>query len=69
LIILRVHAGILEREGPKAPTFLFTNELYSADKCTWEQLEGQVLLSKIDPDNSSEKPLFTGGPSFVAMSM
>lgn len=69
LIILRVHAGVLVREGPKAPTFLFTNEPYTTNKYTWEQLEGQVLSGKIDPDNSSEKPLFTIGPLFITMSM
>lgn len=68
LIILRVHAGILQSD-PTAPTFLFTNEPYGTYAWQMEQMEGQVLSGKIDPDNSSEQPLFTVGPTFVAISM
>jgi hypothetical protein len=68
LIILRVHAGILQTD-PTAPTFLFTNEPYNAGSMWEEQLEGQVLGGKIDPGNSSEQSLFTIGPAFVAMSV
>lgn len=68
LIILRVHAGILQTD-PTAPTFLFTNEPYSTGAWMMEQMEGQVLGGKIDSDNSSEQSLFTVGPAFVAISM
>jgi len=69
LIVLRVHAGVLGREGPTAPTFLFTNEPYTTSSHWMEQMSGQVLSGVIDPDNPGEKPVFTVGPLFVAMSM
>jgi hypothetical protein len=68
LIVLRVHAGLLQTD-PTAPTFLFTDEPYSAQAWWSEQLEGQVMGGKIDPSNSSEQSLFTVGPAFVAASM
>ena len=68
LIILRVHAGILGRD-PTSPTFLFTNEPYTTDKYLIEQLTEQVLSGVVDPDNPEQKPVFTVGPPFVAMSM
>lgn len=69
LIVLRVHAGILGREGPTAPTFLFTEEPYTAGKYVIEQLSQQVLSGVIDPYNPHKEPVFTIGPLFVTMSM
>lgn len=68
LIILRVHAGILERD-PTSPTFLFTKESYETGKYVMEQLTEQVMSGVIDPDNPNEKSVFTVGPLFVSMSM
>lgn len=64
LIILRVHAGILEKD-PTKPTFLFTNELYNTGEYVWEQLVGQIQAGKTNPDNEEEAPVFTVGPLFV----
>lgn len=68
LIVLRVHAGVLESD-PAKPTFLFTEEPYNTYEYLVEQLSDQVQSGKIDPDNPAEEPVFTVGPLFVDMSM
>jgi hypothetical protein len=67
LIVLRVHAGILGRD-PTAPTFLFTNEEFGG-KYLLEQMSDQILSGVINPDDPTEKPLYTVGPLFVKISM
>jgi hypothetical protein len=64
LIVLRVHAGVLESD-PTKPTFLFTEEPYNTHEYIVEQFSGQVKSGKINPDNSAEEPVFTIGPDFV----
>jgi hypothetical protein len=68
LIVLRVHAGVLESD-PTKPTFLFTEEPYNIYDYWIEQWSGQVQSGKIDPDNPKEDPVFTVGPEFVEGSM
>jgi len=65
LIILRVHSGVLGREGESAPTYMFTNEEYTTSKWWLEQLTEQVLSGVVNPDNPDEKPVFTVGPAFI----
>ena len=64
LIVLRVHAGVLESD-PDKPTFLFTEEPYNTYEYLVEQLSEQVQSGKINPDNPQEAPVFTVGPLFV----
>jgi hypothetical protein len=64
LIVLRVHAGVLESD-PTKPTFLFTEEPYNTYEYLVEQISDQVKSGKINPDNSAEEPVFTVGPLFV----
>jgi hypothetical protein len=68
LIVLRVHAGVLESD-PTKPTFLFTEEQYNTYEYLIEQFSEQVQSGKIDPDDPDEEPVFTVGPLFVARSM
>jgi hypothetical protein len=68
LIVLRVHAGVLESD-PGKPTFLFTEEPHNTYEYPIEQMLEQVQAGKIDPDNPAEEPVFTVGPLFIAASM
>jgi hypothetical protein len=68
MLLLRVHAGIFGRD-PTSPTYLFTTEQYTAGKYFVEQLTEQVLSGVRNPEDQEEKPVFTVGPRFVAMSM
>jgi hypothetical protein len=68
LIILRVHAGVLESD-PAKPTFLFTDEPFNTFDHLVEQLLGHVESGKINPDNPAEDAVFTIGPQFVIVNM
>jgi hypothetical protein len=64
LIILRVHAGILETD-PTRPTFMFTNERFNNIDYFTQVLAGQIQSGKTNPDDPTEEPVFTVGPSFI----
>lgn len=67
LIVLRVHAGILERLADNQ-TFLFTTEPFNTSSYVWEQLLGEIMSGVITP-GVGEQPVFTVGPLFVRLSM